>query len=156
MLTEEKGPPIAVGLIRPLALLVALLLENHGSVCMKRGSWWPIQGDGYMLLVFTAVFIGGTSVFGGAGRLYGTQIGIAIVGMIEAGIASSGLSGALTRAVHGMVIIAAVSSHAILSVVSSIRYSLLKLFNSFSSHKRLCHSTWLFCFGNTQIGRAHV
>ena len=100
-----------------------------------------------MLLVFAAVFIGGTSVFGGAGRLYGTLI--AIVGMIEAGIASSGLSGALTRAVHGMAIIAAVSSHAILSVVSSIRYSLLKLFNSFSSHKRLCHSTWLFCFGNT-------
>ena len=67
-----------------------------------------------MLLVFAAVFTGGTSVFGGAGRLDGTQIGIAIVGMIEAGIASSGLSGALTRAVHGMVIITAVSSHAIL------------------------------------------
>ena len=76
------------------------------------GAWWPTQGDGYMLLVFAAVFIGGTSVFGGAGRLYGTLIGI--VGIIEAGIASSGLSGTLTRAVHGMVIIAAVSSHAIL------------------------------------------
>lgn len=114
MLTEEKGPPIAVGLIRPLVLLVALLLGNHGSVCMKMGLWWLIQEDGYMLLVFAAVFIGGTSVFGGARRLYGTQIGIAIVGMIEAGIVSSGLSGALTRAVHGMVIIASVSSHAIL------------------------------------------
>ena len=90
-----------------------------------------------MLLVFAAVFIGGTSVFGGAGRLYGTLIGIAIVGMIEAGIASSGLSGDWTRAVRGMVIVAAVSSHAILSVVSSIRYSLLKFFNSFSSHKKI-------------------
>ena len=110
----KKGPPIAVGLIRTLVLLVVLLLENHGSVCMEMGAWWPTQGDGYMLLVFAAVFIGGTSVFGGAGRLYGTLIGIAIVGMIEAGIVSSGLSGALTRAVHGMVIIAAVSSHAIL------------------------------------------
>ena len=105
VLTEEKGPPIAVGLIRPLALLVVLLLGNHGSVCMEMGSWWPIQEDGYMLLVFAAVFIGGTSVFGGAGRLYGTLIGIAIVGIIEAGIASSGLSGDLTRAVHGLVIV---------------------------------------------------
>ena len=112
VLTEGKGPPIAVGLIRPLVLLVVLLLENHGSVCMEMGAWWPTQGDGYMLLVFAAVFIGGTSVFGGSGRLYGTLIGI--VGIIEAGIASSGLSGTLTRAVHGMVIIAAVSSHAIL------------------------------------------
>ena len=32
--------------------------------CMEMGSWWPTQGDGYMLLVFAAVFIGGTSVFG--------------------------------------------------------------------------------------------
>ena len=54
--------------------------------CMEMGSWWPTQGDGYMLLVFAAVFIGGTSVFGGSGRLYGTLIGIAIVGMIEAGV----------------------------------------------------------------------
>lgn len=83
--------------------------------CMEMGSWWPTQGDGYMLLVFAAVFIGGTSVFGGSGRLYGTLIGIAIVGMIEAGIVSSGLSGFWTRAVHGMVIVVAVSSYAILS-----------------------------------------
>ena len=68
-----------------------------------------------MLLVFAAVFIGGTSVFGGSGRLYGTLIGIAIVGMIEAGIVSSGLSGFWTRAVHCMVIVVAVSSYAILS-----------------------------------------
>ena len=44
--------------------------------CMEMGSWWPTQGDGYMLLVFAAVFIGGTSVFGGSGRLYGTLIGL--------------------------------------------------------------------------------
>ena len=30
--------------------------------CMEMGSWWPTQGDGYMLLVFAAVFIGGTSI----------------------------------------------------------------------------------------------
>ena len=35
--------------------------------------------------------------------------------MIEAGIVSSGLSGFWTRAVHGMVIVVAVSSYAILS-----------------------------------------
>ena len=83
--------------------------------CMEMGSWWPTQGDGYMLLVFAAVFIGGTSVFGGSGKVYGTLVGIAIVGMIEAGIVSSGLSGFWTRAVHGMVIVVAVSAYALLS-----------------------------------------
>ncbi len=81
--------------------------------CMEMGSWWPTQGDGYMLLVFAAVFIGGTSVFGGSAQIYGTLIGIAIVGIIEAGIVSSGLSGFWTRAIHGLVIISAVSCYAL-------------------------------------------
>lgn len=59
----------------------------------EMGSWWPTQGDGYMLLVFAAVFIGGAGIFGGSGRLYGTLVGIAIVGMTETSIVSSGLSG---------------------------------------------------------------
>lgn len=83
--------------------------------CLEMGSWWPTQGEGYMLLVFAAVFIGGTSVYGGSGRVYGTLVGIAIVGMIEAGIVSSGFSGFWTRAVHGFVIVVAVSCYAVLS-----------------------------------------
>lgn len=83
--------------------------------CMEMGSWWPTQGEGYMLLVFAAVFIGGTSVFGGAGRIYGTLVGTVIVGMIEAGIVSAGISGFWTRTVHGLVIVSAVSCYALLS-----------------------------------------
>lgn len=83
--------------------------------CLEMGSWWPTQGEGYMLLVFAAVFIGGTSVFGGSGRIYGTLVGTVIVGMIEAGIISSGISGFWTRAVHGLVIVSAVSCYALLS-----------------------------------------
>ncbi|MFI3271023.1 MAG: ABC transporter permease [Pseudomonadota bacterium] len=99
--------------------LIGTITGFAGAVgCLEMGSWWPTQGEGYMLLVFAAVFIGGTSVFGGSGRLYGTLIGIAIVGMIEAGIISSGLSGFWTRAVHGMIIIIAVSSYAVLSGTS--------------------------------------
>ncbi len=97
-------------------MLMGVIAGFAGAVgCMEMGSWWPTQGDGYMLLVFAAVFIGGTSVFGGSGKLYGTLIGIATVGIIEAGIVSSGLSGFWTRTIHGMVIVIAVSSHALLS-----------------------------------------
>ncbi len=83
--------------------------------CLEMGSWWPTQGEGSMLLVFATVFIGGTSVFGGSAKLYGTLIGAIIVGMLEAGIISAGLSGFWTRAVHGFVIIMAVSFHAIMT-----------------------------------------
>lgn len=97
-------------------MLMGAVAGFAGAVgCMEMGSWWPTQGEGYMLLVFAAVFIGGTSVFGGSGRIYGTLVGVAIVGMIEAGIISSGISGFWTRTVHGLVIVTAVSCYALLS-----------------------------------------
>ena len=97
--------------------LMGLCAGFAGAVgCLEMGSWWPTQGEGAMLLVFAAVFIGGTSVYGGSARVYGTLVGAIIVGMIEAGIISAGLSGFWTRAVHGLVIVLAVSSHAVLSV----------------------------------------
>lgn len=97
-------------------VLMGAVAGFAGAVgCLEMGSWWPTQGDGYMLLVFAAVFIGGTSVFGGSGRIYGTLLGVVIVGMIEAGIISSGISGFWTRTVHGLVIVSAVSCYALLS-----------------------------------------
>lgn len=83
-------------------------------LCMEMASWWPTQGEGYMLLVFASVFIGGTSVFGGRGTIYGSFIGAVIIGIIEAGIISSGISGLWTRMVYGIVIILAVSIYATL------------------------------------------
>jgi simple sugar transport system permease protein len=83
-------------------------------VCLEMGNWWPTQGEGYMLLVFAAVFIGGTSVFGGLGTVYGSFVGAIIIGIIEAGIISAGFSGFWTRLVHGFVIVASVSVYAII------------------------------------------
>ncbi len=82
-------------------------------VCSEMASWWPTQGEGYMLLVFASVFIGGTSVFGGTGTIYGTFIGAIIIGIIEAGIISAGISGLWTRMVYGIIVIMAVSVYAI-------------------------------------------
>jgi len=81
-------------------------------VCLEMANWWPTQGEGYMLLVFASIFIGGTSVFGGEGTVFGTLIGAAIIGIIEAGIISAGLSGFWTRLVHGFIIVASVSVYA--------------------------------------------
>ncbi|WP_373501008.1 ABC transporter permease [Desulfococcus sp.] len=83
-------------------------------VCMEMANWWPTQGEGYLLLVFASIFIGGTSVFGGEGTVFGTLVGAVIIGIIEAGIISAGLSGFWTRLVHGAVIVASVSVYAIL------------------------------------------
>lgn len=89
-----------------ISALVAVL------VCLEMANWWPTQGEGYLLLVFAAIFIGGTSVFGGEGTVFGTLVGAIIIGIIEAGIISAGLSGFWTRLVHGFIIVASVSVYA--------------------------------------------
>jgi simple sugar transport system permease protein len=91
------------------ALMGFLCALSGVMVCIEMGSWWPTQGEGYLLLVFASVFIGGTSVFGGQGSVYGTCIGAVIIGIIEAGIISAGLSGFWTRTVYGIIIVASVS-----------------------------------------------
>jgi simple sugar transport system permease protein len=82
-------------------------------ICLEMANWWPTQGEGYMLLVFASVFIGGTSIFGGKASIYGTVVGAIIIGIIEAGIIGAGLAGFWTRLVYGFIIIISVSIHAI-------------------------------------------
>ena len=79
----------------------------------EMANWWPTQGEGYLLLVFASVFIGGTSVYGGNGTIWGTVVGSVIIGMIEAGLVSAGWSGFWTRFVHGLVLILSVSFYAL-------------------------------------------
>ena len=82
---------------------------------MEMANWWPTQGDGYLLLVFASVFIGGTSAHGASGTIWGTLIGSIIMGIIEAGIVSSGWSGFWTRFIDGLVLLMSVSFYSLAS-----------------------------------------
>jgi len=82
---------------------------------LEMGTWWPTNGEGYLLLVFASIFIGGTSVFGGSGSVFGTVIGSVIIGIIESGIIAIGLDGFYTRFIYGIIILLAVSAYAKIS-----------------------------------------
>jgi len=77
-------------------------------------NFYPTMGDGFLLPTLAAVFIGGTSVFGGRGSVYGTFLGAFMIGAIQAGIVAVGLSGYYTNFFYGAVVLAAVSVHAVL------------------------------------------
>jgi simple sugar transport system permease protein len=77
-------------------------------------NFYPGMGDGYLLPTLAAVFVGGTSVFGGRGSIYGTLIGAFMIGGIQAGIVAAGLTNYLEQFIYGAVILIAVSIHAIL------------------------------------------
>jgi simple sugar transport system permease protein len=100
---------VRMGLFVIMGLISALVSV---MICLEMANWWPTQGEGYLLLVFAAIFLGGTSVFGGRGTIYGTVIGSIIIGILEAGIIGAGLSGYWTRLVHGLVIVVSVSVYA--------------------------------------------
>ena len=90
------------------------LISSFCSILLtlEMANWWPTNGEGYLLLVFASIFIGGTSVFGGSGTIFGTFIGAIIIGIIESGIIALGLDGFYTRFVYGIIILIAVCVHA--------------------------------------------
>ena len=54
-----------------------------------------------------AVFLGGTSIFGGRGTIFGTFVAAFVIGAIEPGIVSLGWTGLLTQVIYGAVIVGA-------------------------------------------------
>ena len=77
--------------------------------------FWPTMGSGLLLNSIAAVFLGGTSVFGGTGTVTGTFVGAFIIGAINAGIVAAGINAFYTQVFFGLVIIASVLLQAIIS-----------------------------------------
>lgn len=75
--------------------------------------FWPTVGEGQLLPTIVAVFIGGTSVFGGMGTIFGSSLGSFITGSIEPGIVSIGLTGFYTQVIWGGMIVVALVMQAV-------------------------------------------
>lgn len=73
--------------------------------------FWPSLGDGYLLNTLASVFLGGTSVFGGTGTIFGTFLGAFIIGTIEAATVAVGLTGFWTQLIYGLIIVLSVIMH---------------------------------------------
>ena len=71
--------------------------------------YWPTLGDGYLLNTLASMFLGGTSVFGGSGTIFGTFVGAFIIGAINAGIVAVGLTGFWTQLIYGLIVVTSVS-----------------------------------------------
>ena len=65
--------------------------------------FYPTQGQGMLLPVMAAVFIGGTSIAGGVGLIVGTFFGSYVIGSLEAGVVATGVSGFWVQLVQGLV-----------------------------------------------------
>jgi simple sugar transport system permease protein len=77
-------------------------------------NFYPNQGGSTLLPALAAVFVGGTSVFGGRGSVWGTFIGAFLIGGIDAGTVAVGLKDFWTYVIYGGIILAAITVHALL------------------------------------------
>jgi rhamnose transport system permease protein len=66
------------------------------------------MGMGYELDAIAAVVLGGTSIFGGSGTIWGTVIGAVMIQLLKNGLALTGVKGDATIMVIGVVLIASV------------------------------------------------
>lgn len=93
-------------LVGVIAAFAGILASLHVTY------FWPSLGDGYLLRTLASVFLGGTSVFGGVGTIFGTFIGAFIIGAIEAATVAIGLTGFWTQLIYGLIIVLSVTMHA--------------------------------------------
>ncbi|MGD0273280.1 MAG: ABC transporter permease [Gaiellaceae bacterium] len=89
-----------VGLMAALAGIVATLEANY---------FWPTMGSGAMLPTIATVFLGGTSIFGGRGTIFGTVVAAFAISAIEPGIVSLNLTGYYTGVIYGAVLVLALA-----------------------------------------------
>lgn len=90
-------------------ILSGLMAGLAGLVMVGRvNSAFPLAGMGYELDAIAAVIIGGASLFGGVGTVWGTLIGALIIAVLRNGLNLIGVPADLQLAFIGFVIIAAV------------------------------------------------
>ena len=77
--------------------------------------FWPTGGQGYLLSTLASVFLGGTSVFGGTGTIFGTFVACFVIGAINAGIVAAGLTGYWTQVISGFIVVVSVSIQTLLA-----------------------------------------
>ena len=107
---------IPIGRTRVVLFVLVGLAATFAGVLnsLQVVNYYPSMGDGYLLPTLAAIFVGGTSVFGGRGSIWGTALGAFMIGGIQAGLVAIGLSDYYPSVVYGAVILISVSIHALL------------------------------------------
>jgi inositol transport system permease protein len=68
-----------------------------------------VAGTGYELTVIASVVIGGTSLFGGAGTIFGTVVGSLLIGVLLNGLVLMNVSSYIQQIIIGVIIVLAVA-----------------------------------------------
>ncbi len=103
---------VKVNRLVPLLFLVCGGCAALASIieAARLGTMQPNGGQGYELFAIGAVFIGGASISGGEGHIFGTLIGALLVTTIRNGLNILGVSAFYQYVANGLIIILAVAA----------------------------------------------
>lgn len=105
LISGIKVPNVKIMIYSLSGMLAALA----GAILTSRlNSAQPTAGTSYELDAIAAVVLGGTSLSGGKGRIFGTLIGALIIGTLNNGLNLLGVSSFYQMVVKGIVILIAV------------------------------------------------
>jgi ribose/xylose/arabinose/galactoside ABC-type transport system permease subunit len=96
--------------VKLIAYVFCGILAGFAGVLMtsRISSGSSITGEGYELNAIAAAVIGGTSMSGGVGTIWGTVVGALIIGVIQNGLDIMNVSAFYQSIIQGLIIIAAV------------------------------------------------
>lgn len=96
--------------IKIIVFTIAGFLNGFAAIVLagRLGGGLPSAGDGSEMDVITAVVLGGTSMSGGRGKLWGVVLGVLIIGVLTVGLTMIGVSTYWQKVIKGVIIVVAV------------------------------------------------
>lgn len=101
---------VKVNLVKILCFMIASMLASVSAMILlsRLNSGQNNAGFGFELQVIGAALLGGTSLQGGRGSLFGTLLAVLLLGILNNGIILLGINSSWQIAVNGLIILTAV------------------------------------------------
>lgn len=114
---EESARRVGVPVVRTqlvIYIVVGVLAATAGLMYVSIGlSAKPQDLAGHELDIIAAVVLGGASIFGGRGSVFGTVLGVIVINLISNSLVALGVSGTWQRAAVGALLVIGVGAQAL-------------------------------------------
>jgi ribose transport system permease protein len=109
--TASKLSGINVARTKQIVYMLSSVFAALAGVIMlsRLSSGVATTGVGFEFQVITAIVLGGVSINGGSGKIFGVLIGVLIMGVLANGLILMNLNEYVQKVIQGMVLVAAVS-----------------------------------------------